>query len=218
MLIVFLMTHQNSRYQASLEQLTHAELELTLRAAGVQAQVQTRSYVGNVALCVDAPVHDELLNRLLGRMSGLYMACREGDDGALYPVAGRAEAYLGQDLSGILKYKGKTSETLRGFCLMWRGSAAGGRRRRAAGCAGSVCGRGTTLLEALNAGDNAFGVDVDAKALDELKTFLKRYMTYHHLKHAIDARSLTVDGAPRPLWQISTARTPRNTRRMTCVR
>lgn len=209
MLIVFLMTHQNSRYQASLEQLTRAELELTLRAAGVQAQVQTRSYVGNVALCVDAPVHDELLNRLLGRMSGLYMACREGDDGALYPVAGRAEAYLGQDLSGILKYKGKTSETFTRFLLnMARLSGRWAQEDAPLDVLDPVCGRGTTLLEALNAGDNAFGVDVDAKALDELKTFLKRYMTYHHLKHAIDARSLTVDGAPRPLWQISTARTP----------
>ena len=36
MLIVFLMTHQNSRYQASLVQLTRGDLELPLRAAGGQ--------------------------------------------------------------------------------------------------------------------------------------------------------------------------------------
>ena len=69
-----------------------------------------------------------------------------------------------------------------------------------------VCGRGTTLLEALNAGDNAWGVDVDGKSLDELKAFLKRYMTYHHFKHSTDARSLTVGGSAKPLWELTTAR------------
>lgn len=203
------MTHQNSRYQASLEQLSRAELELTLRAAGIEAPVKTRSYVGNAALCVDAPAQDGTLIRLLGRMSGLYMACREGDDDALYPVAGRADAYLGQDISGILKYKGKTSETFTRLLLnVARLSGKWALSDAPLDVLDPVCGRGTTLLEALNAGDNAFGVDVDAKALDELRTFLKRYMTYHHLKHAVDARSLTVDGAPRPLWQLTTARTP----------
>lgn len=223
MLIVFLTTHHNSRYQASLEQLSRAELALTLRAAGLEGEISARTFAGNTALCVDAPADNANLNALIGRMSGLYMACRLGSDGALYPVAGRAGAYLGDDLSGILKYKGKTSESFTRLLLnVARLSGGWTDGAKPLDVLDPVCGRGTTLLEALNAGHNALGVDVDAKALDELKTFLKRYMTYHHFKHAVEARSLTVDGSPRPMWQLATASTPeeyraRNVRRLELV-
>ena len=65
--------------------------------------------------------------------------------------------------------------------------------------------RGTTLLEAINSGDNALGMDVDGKAIDEIKTFLKRYLTYHKLKHSVATGSLTAQGKSYPMWQFSTA-------------
>ena len=66
-----------------------------------------RVYAGHTALCVDAPCDDERLNRLLSGLSSAYMVCRAQPDGALYPLYGRKAALLGEDLSGILKYKGR---------------------------------------------------------------------------------------------------------------
>ena len=53
MLVILLAPHQNCRYQASLEQLSHSELEVMLRALGEDCEVQVRSYAGHNALCVE---------------------------------------------------------------------------------------------------------------------------------------------------------------------
>ena len=63
MLAVLLAPHQNCRYQASIEQLSRVELQFTLNAVGLDAQVCERVYAGHTALCVDAPCDDERLNR-----------------------------------------------------------------------------------------------------------------------------------------------------------
>lgn len=206
MLVILLAPHQNCRYQASVEQLSRAELELTLRAVGIDAQVNVRAYAGHNALCVQASEDDERLVRLLGRMSSMYMTCRAGEDGALYPMFGRLPAMLGEDLSGILKYKGKTNESFTRMLLnVARLSSAYALEQGPLDVFDPVCGKGTGLLEALNAGDNAMGVDVDGKALVELQAFLKRYLTYHRLKHGTEVSSLTAGGKPRRLWQLHVA-------------
>ena len=206
MLAVLLAPHQNCRYQASIEQLSRVELQLTLNAVGLDAQVCERVYAGHTALCVDAPCDDERLNRLLSGLSSAYMVCRAQPDGALYPLYGRKAALLGEDLSGILKYKGKTAETFTHLLLnVARLSGAYALSDKPLDVLDPVCGRGTTLLEAINSGDNALGMDVDGKAIDELKTFLKRYLTYHKLKHSVTTGSLTAQGKSYPMWQFSTA-------------
>lgn len=206
MLAVLLAPHQNCRYQASIEQLSRVELQLTLNAVGLDAQVCERVYAGHTALCVDAPCDDERLNRLLSGLSSAYMVCRAQPDGALYPLYGRKAALLGEDLSGILKYKGKTAETFTHLLLnVARLSSAYALSDKPLNVLDPVCGRGTTLLEAINSGDNALGMDVDGKAIDEIKTFLKRYLTYHKLKHSVATGSLTAQGKSYPMWQFSTA-------------
>lgn len=207
MLVIILAPHPNCRYQSSLEQLSHAELEVILRSEGVEAAVQVRAYAGHNALCVDAPGDEERLIPALERLSGVFMICRAGEAGALYPLCGRAPAYLGEDLAGILKYKGKTSESFTRLLLnIARFSGDFAHAERPLDVLDPVCGKGTTLMEAINAGDNAFGIDVDDKALSELEAFIKRYFTYHHLKHAVNTSSLTAAGKPCRLWQASTAR------------
>lgn len=206
MLIIFIAPHQNCRYQASLEKLSHAELELMLRAAGVELAAEPRVYAGKTAFCVDIAQADPRLERLLAGMSSLYMVCRAEKDGALYPAFGRRPAYLGDDISGILKYKGKTSEAFTRLLLnVARMSSAFALNDGPLDVLDPVCGRGTTLLEAINAGDNAFGIDVDVKALDELSAFLKKYMVFHHLKHRTQEGSLTVAGKPKRMWLLTAA-------------
>ena len=178
-----------------------------LRALGEDCEIQVRSVAGHNALCVETGADEERLALELGRLSGVYMVCRAGEQGALYPLNGRAGAYLGEDLSGILKYKGKTSESFTRLLLnIARFSSDFAGVGHPLDVLDPVCGRGTTLMEALNAGDNAFGMDVDEKALAELEAFIKRYFTYHRLKHTVKTRSLTAKGKPCRLWEAVTAR------------
>jgi tRNA G10 N-methylase Trm11 len=55
-----------------------------------------------------------------------------------------------------------------------------------------MCGRGTTLFEALNRGWNAVGSDVDQSDVDQGYAFLKRYLEYGRFKHEAKDFSMTV--------------------------
>lgn len=135
------------------------------------------------------------------------MVCYIQPDGALCPLYGRKAALIGEDMSGILKYKGKTAETFTRLLLnVARLSGAYALEEGPLDVLDPICGRGTALLEAINAGDNALGLDVDGKAIDELRAFLKRYLTYHKLKHSITTGSLTAQGKAYPVCQVLTAR------------
>ena len=55
-----------------------------------------------------------------------------------------------------------------------------------------MCGKGTTLFCALEEGDHAVGMDVDAKALLEADQLLGRSLKMNRLKHKREESSLTV--------------------------
>ncbi len=206
MLAVFIAPHQNCRYQASLAQLSRAELHLTLSALGIDTEISEKVYASHTAFMIDCDENNAQLNELLSRLSGLYMVCRAGDDGALYPLFGRKKALLGDDMSGILKYKGKTSEMFTRLLMnVARLSSAYALQKEPLDVLDPICGKGTTLMEAINAGNNALGMDVDAKSIDECKAFMKRYLTYHKLKHSLSQNSLTANGKSYPMWQFTTA-------------
>lgn len=50
-----------------------------------------------------------------------------------------------------------------------------------------LCGRGTTLHQALTYGADAFGIDLDAKSTEAYATFLTTWLKEKRLKHQIDA-------------------------------
>ena len=115
---ILLWPHANSRYQQAVGPLALGEANLMLMRLGIEANARMESVAGVEFVVFDADT--ELTDRqiaLLSRHSALYLLGRMDEDGKILPITSRAEAYLGYDLAGILKYKGKTNESFTRFLI-----------------------------------------------------------------------------------------------------
>jgi hypothetical protein len=109
---------------------------------------------------------------------------RVGD--LLRPVRLRPLAHFDEDLLTIPKYSGKTNEQF--TKLLLNVTVLGSTRakdmlgRRLVVC-DPLCGRGTTLDQALIYGYDALGIDIDSKDFDLYAAFVKTYLKRKRLKH-----------------------------------
>ena len=170
--------------------MARAELEIMLTRLGVEYALEENGENGLPALCFAARPFAETELRVISRHSLLYALFERRQDGALLPLLCREKACVGADLTGILKYKGKTNELFTQFLvnLAW----LSGPMPEKVCLLDPMCGRATTLFVALNRGWDAFGSDVDRAALREAEQFLKRYLEYHRMKHAVERGSMTL--------------------------
>jgi len=194
-----LWPHANVRYRAEAQKLAQAELQIILNSCAPEAAVTPVEHLGMPALSIEAPapLPEPALERLRRHslLFGLYL--NDGDK--LVPVAGRAAARLGEDLPGILKYKGKTNELFTQMLInVGLYSAPLRTPDDTVRFLDPMCGRGTSLFIAANLGYEATGSDIDRAALKEGEQFLKRYFEYHRMKHAFQRSSLTVNGKSAP--------------------
>ena len=201
---LLLWPHANVRYRTEAQRLARAELSILLGAAGEDVSIEETTLLDLPALSVHtpAPLSEAQLARV--RMHSLLYGlfeCRE--DGLLSPVAGREPALLGEDLPGVLKYKGKTNELFTQLlmnvaCASLGPVAPEGEIR----LLDPMCGRGTTLFVGVNRGWNCTGSDVDRADLKEAEQYFKRYLEYHRIKHSLKRGSLTISGGrPAPFVQ-----------------
>jgi SAM-dependent methyltransferase len=103
---------------------------------------------------------------------------------------------LDSDLVSIQKYSGKTNEHFTKLLLNVT-LAAGGfvPGERPLSLLDPLCGRGTTLNQALTYGMNATGVELDRKDFEAYASFIERYVKDKRLKH--DATRGHVKGHPK---------------------
>ena len=210
--IMLLWPHANARYQAETVKLASAELRLMLDRLAPAAEVSPWEALPMPALAIETgePLASPVVEALRSH-SLLYGLFALDGDGALLPVAGRAEAYLGADLPAILKYKGKTNEMF--LQLLVNAALYAGdfwdREGEALSLLDPMCGRATGLFVAANRGWNAVGADVDRTDLKEAEKFLKRYLEYHRLKHDVRRESRTlVKGKAAEVCRFEFAPTP----------
>jgi len=209
---MLLWPHSNARYQNESLKLAENELRLMLDILAPEALVSEYTALNLPALQIELEGEmPQLLIEALQQHSLLYGLFVIGENGALMPLCGRAEAYVGSDLAGILKYKGKTNEL---FLQLLVNAAlyAGSFAKRASDrleLLDPMCGRGTTLFVAANRGWNTTGSDVDKNDLSEAEKFLKRYFEYHRRKYTLKKSSRTVpNGKPAALSQFTFSDTP----------
>jgi SAM-dependent methyltransferase len=108
---------------------------------------------------------------------------REGE--LLRPVELPVVDRYDDDLVTTQRYVGKTNETFTKLLVnVGLALAGGGRRGRVLD---PLCGRGTTLNQALMYGCDALGIDVDAKDTHAYQTFLTTWLQEKRLKHQVDA-------------------------------
>jgi SAM-dependent methyltransferase len=124
----------------------------------------------------------------LANLSAAYALFERVDD-LLRPVALSPLARYDSDLITIPKYAGKTNEQFTKLVLNLTVLASASAGRMLDGgltVLDPLCGRGTTLNQALMYGYDALGVEIDGKDVEAYKLFLQTWLKRKRLKHTAD--------------------------------
>jgi len=149
------------------------------------------STIGGVP-CVTfvAPELDEQDVALLSNLSVLYALFEVVDDDLLRPVPLRRLDVFDSDLLTIQKYSGKTNELFTKLVLNITALSTdrpddlfSGRLR----VLDPLCGRGTTLNQAMMYGADAAGLDIDGKDFEEYGRFIRTWLKNKRIKHKATA-------------------------------
>jgi SAM-dependent methyltransferase len=193
----FLVLPSHNRvYADAAPALARAELAVlsaVLPDAGIDEESVTEAVIGGVPYVTFAA--GELSRRdvdLLANLSALYalfaVTGAAGDE-LLRPLPLRRLDRYDDDLLTILKYPGKTNEQftklLLNVTLASSAFAAEAGRQRLA-VLDPLCGRGTTLNQALMYGFDAYGTDIDARDVEAYAVFIQRWLKDKRLKHQAD--------------------------------
>jgi SAM-dependent methyltransferase len=126
--------------------------------------------------------------RYLANLSAAYALFERVDD-LLRPVELTPLARYDSDLITIPKYPGKTNEQFTKLLLNLTLLASAAADRMLDGhvtVCDPLCGRGTTLNQALMYGYDAIGIEVDARDVEAYEAFLKTYLRRKRLKHTAE--------------------------------
>lgn len=138
--------------------------------------------------------------RRIAMVSCVYALFAE-EDALFAPVPLLRDAPFGDDLSGILKYTGKTNalftRTMLGIAVNSLAAAPTGKVR----LLDPVAGKGTTLFEALMRGWDAAGIEIVQRAAHESAVYFQKYLETEKWKHKL--QKIKSYGAPT--WQIAFA-------------
>jgi SAM-dependent methyltransferase len=201
----------NRVYADASPRLMVAEIEVYNRAvlAGRLSDLAPATIAGVEYVTFTA---DELTDRdvaYLTNASGMY-ALFERHGEHLKPVPLRPLDRFDDDLVTIQKYQGKTNEQFTKLLLnvtILSSVSAGEMLDRRLRVLDPLCGRGTTLNQALTYGYDAAGLDLDGKDFEAYAAFVQTYLKRKRIKHQADvvpvrrerkvvARRFTVTLAP----------------------
>lgn len=77
---------------------------------------------------------------------------------------------------------------------------AGQMRQRRLAVLDPLCGRGTTLNQALRCGYDAVGIESDAGHVEAYSAFLRTYLRHQRLKHTVELEAALIHGAVERDW------------------
>jgi SAM-dependent methyltransferase len=181
----------NRVYAASSVALTQAELDLFGRTVlGGNIRETAVTTVGGVPYVTFSA--DRLTDRdvaFLANLSSVY-ALFEFEGELLRPVELRPMDRYDDDLITIQKYAGKTNEQFTKLLLnvtLLSSAFAGELLERRFRVFDPLCGRGTTLNQAIMYGFDAAGMDLDQKDFEAYSAFLSTWLKRKRVKHQIEA-------------------------------
>ena len=197
--------HPNPYYGQAVEQLAAVELSAMLQGRGLACPVEKRRLGGSLFLTFETslPLTAEMLRGLAAHSSLLLLAQEE--NGLLRPLDMARDGYLPRSLADIPRYKGKTGASFTRMLLNCALAVAGTPADRPALVLDPMCGRGTTLLCALELGHNAAGMDVDRGELREGMHYFEAFLERARLKHTLRQQSRTVGkvSVPEAVYQLA---------------
>lgn len=178
----------NRVYAEAAASMVRAELTVLSRGAlaGRVGPVETATVAGVEYLAFEADALTERDLGFLGLASAFY-ALFEADGELLRPVAVPSPEKYPSDLLTILKYQGKTNEQ---FTRLVLNVTAASTVRPDGVLDGTlrvldpVCGRGTTLSQAVMYGLDTVGIDIDTKDIELYSSFFTTWLKDHRFKHA----------------------------------
>ncbi|GAA4229137.1 SAM-dependent methyltransferase [Actinomadura meridiana] len=183
----------NRVYAQSAADLVKAELAVFgERALGGRVHDIRETEIGGVPyVTFSGDLADDDL-RLLSNLSSLYALFQiEGE--LLRPVALRPLDLFGSDLLTIQKYSGKTNEYFTKLLLNVTAMATDSPMDLVTGRArvlDPLCGRGTTLNQAMMYGLDAAGIDIDGKDFDAYAAFVKTWLRNNRVKHQAEITNI----------------------------
>ena len=181
----------NRVYAESSRGLLRAELDVFANSvlSTPPADIGERRIGGVDYLCFSTsqPLHDTDV-AYLSNLSAVY-ALFELTGELLRPLTIVPVAVFDSDLMTIQKYQGKTNELFTKLLLnVTILSSTGPQRLLRAGAhlLDPLCGRGTTLNQAMMYGFNTTGVEADNKDFDAYCQFIKTWLRNKRVKHTAD--------------------------------
>jgi len=187
---LLILPSSNRVYAASSAALTVAELELCNDTVlgGRLTDLSITQIAGVRYVTFSAGRLDDTDVAYLSNVSSIY-ALFVINGGALQPVEIRPLASFDDDLITIQKYQGKTNERftklLVNVTVLSSAFAAGLSAAPESRLAllDPLCGRGTTLNQALMYGWDAAGVDHDSKDFEAYSAFIQTWLKNKRIKH-----------------------------------
>jgi SAM-dependent methyltransferase len=188
---ILILPATNRVYADASVRLTRTELGVFNESVlgGRLHDIGERRLAGVPYVVFSAPELTERDVAFLSNLSSLY-ALFEVRDELLRPVPVRPLDRFDDDLVSIQKYAGKTNEYFTKLLLNVTALATATPSdlidRRLA-VLDPLCGRGTTLNQALMYGFDAAGVDLDRKDFDAYAAFIRTWLQHKRIKHRAEA-------------------------------
>jgi Putative RNA methylase family UPF0020 len=197
----------------ALARAEFAVLSAALPDAGIDEESVARTVIGGVPyVAFDSGALSHRDAALLANLSSLYALfevvgpaearsaevqdagfrdaeLRDTGGELLRPVPLRRLDRFDDDLLTILKYQGKTNEQFTKLLLnvtLASSAFVGELGTRRLVLLDPLCGRGTTLNQALMYGFDACGADIDARDIEAYAVFIQRWLKDKRLKHHAD--------------------------------
>ena len=187
---ILLLPSLNLVYSGTAAALTRAELAVfnATVLGGRLSDIGETELAGAPYVTFSADLAGDDLAWLANLSSRYALFERHGE--LLRPVPVAPLDLFGSDLLTIQKYPGKTNEQFTKLLLNITAAATsrpGDLLARRLRVLDPLCGRGTTLNQALMYGLSAAGVDIDVRDVDGYAAFLKTWLRNNRIKHKAES-------------------------------
>lgn len=180
---ILLIPHANQRYLESLKKLALAELTILLeKEAANEIQLESISGLEMITFDLENP-SDAVIPKLLTHSALFALFKIKGNQ--LTPLMDDYKFYFNDDISGILKYKGKTNEMFTEMLVNIGifSSDFAGAYDQPLHLLDPMCGKATTLFKGLKKGYHTAGIELNKLFYPEVESFIKKYLQLNKTKH-----------------------------------
>jgi hypothetical protein len=190
----------NRVYTKAASRLALAELDI-VRKYTLQREDWNATLAlvgGNEHVCFECDELDEAEVAFLSNLSSIYALYEHTQNGALRPVELRRADCFDDSLLTIQRYSGKTNEQFTKLLVNVAVACSAHPERMLDGnlkLLDPLCGRGTTLNQALMYGLGASGIELDRRDFESYSTFIRRWVKDQRLKHSAQASKVRLDMA-----------------------